>query len=347
MGFFIFTIMKNLFIIALSLSLIACGSSAPLVPVSQENVKTTTPVKTPDPTKDQVTMVFPNIAAMTTVAKTMEFLASDELQGRDTGSQGIEIAAQFIEARFKNAGVQPYFDTYKDEFNAKGRDAFNMVGMLPGTDPVLKNEVVLIGAHYDHIGTAKPVGDDTIANGANDNAAGTTAVLALADYFAKAKNNKRTLVFALFSAEEKGLLGSKHLAKKMKTANVDLYAMYNIEMVGVPMVGEDHLVYASGYELSNFPEKFNSYAGSNFIGFLPKAKEFNLFMRSDNYPFFLEFNVPAHTVSSFDFTNFDHYHGVKDEVGAMDFDFMEKVIKEMSKGLVGMTNSESKEIVMK
>jgi len=346
-GFFIFTIMKNIFIKALSLVLVGCGSSAPLLPVSQENVKTTTTIETPDPTKDQITMVFPNISTMTSVEKTMEFLAADELQGRDTGSQGIEIAAQFIKARFENAGVQPYFDTYKDTFDAKGRDAFNMVGVLPGTDPQLKNEIVLIGAHYDHIGTAQAVGDDTIANGANDNAAGTTAVLALADYFAKAKNNKRTLVFALFSAEEKGLLGSKHLAKKMKTANVDLYAMYNIEMIGVPMVGKDHLVYASGYELSNFPEKFNGYTGSNFIGFLPKAKEFNLFMRSDNYPFYLEFKVPAHTVSSFDFTNFDHYHGVKDEVGAMDFNFMEKVIKEMSKGLIGMTNSESKEIVMK
>lgn len=339
--------MKNILLIGLSLSLIACGSTSPLVKVSEENVVTTTETKKPDPTQDQVTMVLPDISKMTSIEKTMEFLSADELQGRDIGSEGIEMAAQFIEARFKNAGVQAYYDTYRDEFSAQGRDAFNIVGVIPGTGATLKDEIVLIGAHYDHIGTAKAVGDDTIANGANDNAAGTTAVLALADHFSKSKSNKRTIIFALFSAEEKGLLGSKHLAKKMKASSVNLYAMYNIEMIGVPMVGKDHLVYASGYELSNFPEKFNSYTESNFIGFLPKAKEFNLFQRSDNYPFFLEFGVPAHTVSSFDFTNFDHYHGVKDEAAAMDFTFMKKVIEQMSKGLEGMTNSASKEIVMK
>ncbi len=291
-------------------------------------------------------MVLPDIAQMTSVKKTIEFLAADELQGRDTGSPGIEMAAQFIEARFKNASVEPYYASYRDIFSANGKEAFNLVGVLPGVDPTLKNEIVLIGAHYDHIGTGKAVGDDSIANGANDNAAGTTAVLALADHFAKSKSNKRTLIFALFSAEENGLLGSKHLAKKMKKSNIDLYSMYNIEMIGVPMVGKDHLVYASGYELSNFPEKFNTYAGSNLVGFLPKAKEFNLFMRSDNYPFYQEFGVPAHTVSSFDFTNFDHYHGVNDEADLMDISFMEKVINEMAKGLEGMVNSPTKEILM-
>lgn len=319
----------------------ACGTPAPLVGVQSQNV----PPK-PDPKKNQVTMVLPDISKMTSVQKSMEFLASDELQGRDTGSAGIEMAAQFIESRFKNAGIKPFFNAYRDPFKAKGVEAYNVVGVIEGNDPKLKNEIIIIGAHYDHIGTAKAVGDDTLANGANDNAAGTTTVLAIADYFAKAKSNKRTLVFALFSAEEKGLLGSKHLAKKMKTQKVDIYAMFNIEMVGVPMVGKDHLVYASGYEKSNFPQVFNRYAGKKVIGFLPKAKEFNLFMRSDNYPFYQEFGIPAHTISSFDFTNFDHYHGVNDEVGELDIPFMESVIRAVIPGLEGMANSARKDIVM-
>lgn len=321
--------------------LVACGTPAPLVGVQSQNV----PPK-PDPTKNQVTMVLPDISKMTSVQKTMEFLASDELQGRDTGSEGIEMAAQFIEARFKNSGIKPYFNEYRDSFSVKGVAAFNVVGILEGNDPNLKSEIIVIGAHYDHIGTGKAVGDDSLANGANDNAAGTTTVLAIADHFAKAKNNKRTLVFALFSAEEKGLLGSKHLAKKMKAQKVDIYTMFNIEMVGVPMVGKDHLVYASGYEKSSFPEVFNRYAGKKVIGFLPKAKEFNLFMRSDNYPFFQEFGIPAHTISSFDFTNFDHYHGVNDEVSEMDIPFMESVIRAVIPGLEGMANSAGKDIVM-
>ena len=333
--------MRNIYIIIASFLIISCGSSAPLVGVSGDTTSTKR-----NPRENQVVMAFPDINKMTSVASTMEFLASDELMGRDTGSKGIEVAAQFIEARFKNAGVRPYFEKYRDPFVAKGKDAFNVVGVIEGSDPVLKNEVIMIGAHYDHIGYGKQVENDSIANGANDNAAGTTAVLALADHFGKTRDNKRTLVFALFSAEEKGLLGSKHLASRMKQKEVDLYVMFNIEMIGVPMKDKDHFVYASGYEMSNLPEVFNEYLGTKIIGFLPKAKEFNLFMRSDNYPFFLEFGVPAHTISSFDFTNFDHYHGVGDEVEKMNFQFMEGLIKRLSIGLEKMANSPSKEIKM-
>lgn len=349
MGFFIFKPMRKIALFfGVALTLISCGSA--LQPVNESNVPPPPPpvpkTPKPNPKEDQVTMVLPDIHKMTSVQKTIEFLASDELQGRDTGSIGIEIAAQFIEARFKNAGVQPYFDTYRDNFEVKGKPAFNIVGMIEGNDPTLKEEVIIIGAHYDHIGNGRPVGDDTIANGANDNAAGTTAVLALADHFAKAKSNKRTILFTLYSAEEKGLLGSKNLAKVLKKAAITPYVMFNIEMVGVPMKDKDHLVYISGYDLSNMPAKFNEYAGEKVIGFLPKAKEFNLFKRSDNYPFYQEFGIPAHTISSFDFTNFDHYHGVGDEADKMDFPFMETVIQKLIPGLEHMANTPNQEIKM-
>lgn len=347
MGFFIFKPMRKIILcFGVVFTLISCGST--LQPASQSNVPPPPlpEVPKPNPTEDQVMMVLPDIKKMTSVQKTIEFLASDELQGRDTGSIGIEIAAQFIETRFKNAGVQPYFETYRNNFDAKGKSAFNIVGKVEGNDPKLKNEIIIIGAHYDHIGKGRPVGDDTIANGANDNAAGTTAVLALADHFAKTKSNKRTIIFTLYSAEEKGLLGSKHLAKSFKKENSTPYVMFNIEMIGVPMVGKDHLVYASGYDLSNMPAKFNEYAGEKVIGFLPKAKEFNLFRRSDNYPFYQEFGIPAHTISSFDFTNFDHYHGVGDEADKMDFLFMETVIQKIIPGLERMANTPNQEIQM-
>lgn len=347
--------MRKLFLYAPLALLFACGSNKQV-----DTAKSS--IEKPDPTKNQVTMVLPDISAMTSVEKTIGFLASDELQGRDTGSPGIEMAAQFIEARFENGGIKPYFKTYRDPFVAKGRttfdkktakpivgksrDAFNIVGVIEGTDPQLKNEVIIIGAHYDHIGYGKKVAQDSIANGANDNAAGTTTVLALADHFAKARSNKRTLIFTLYSAEEKGLLGSKHLSARLKEAGLDLYTMFNIEMVGVPMVGKDHLVYCSGYDMSNIAAKFNEYAGEEVIGFLPKAKEFRLFYRSDNYPFYLDFNVPAHTISSFDFTNYEHYHGVGDEAALMDIPFMENVIQKLIPGISGMANSATKEIVI-
>lgn len=334
----------------------ACGTTQTI-----ETTKTTNTSK-PDPNTNQVTMVLPEIGKMTSIEKTIRFLASDALQGRDTGSDGIEMAAQFIEARFEHAGVQPYFDTYRDNFVAKdrttfdpktakpikGKDAkaFNLVGVIEGTDPILKNEVIVIGAHYDHIGQGEAVGEDKIANGANDNAAGTTTVLALADHFAKAKNNKRTLIFTLYSAEERGLLGSKHLSARLKEQGLNLYTMFNIEMVGVPMVGKDYAVYGTGYDLSNIAEKFNEYAGAKVIGFLPKAQEFRLFYRSDNYPFYLDFNVPAHTISSFDFTNYEHYHKVGDEADKMDIVFMESLVAKLIPGITGMANSAKQEITI-
>lgn len=278
------------------------------------------------------------------VREIMNFLASDVLQGRNSGSPGIEKAAVFIEKLFKENSLKPYFISYRDTLSNYEKAAYNIVGVLEGTDPQLKNEFIVIGAHYDHIGIKSPIKGDTIANGANDNAAGTTAVLELARYFGNAKTNKRSLVFALFSAEEKGLLGSKHLAKKLKEQEFNLYAMLNFEMVGVPMVGKDYLVYASGYERSNMADICNGYAGEKLVGFLPTAKEFNLFMRSDNYPFHNEFAVPSQTFSTFDFTNYDHYHKVGDEASLMDFSHMATVVNKFIPVVEGIANAAQKEI---
>lgn len=274
----------------------------------------------------------------------MNFLASDELQGRDTGSEGIAKAADFIENIFKENGVAPYFENYRDMLSNFDQPAYNMVGYIEGNDPNLKNEFIIIGAHYDHIGLIEEENGDKIANGANDNATGTTTVLELARYFGEAKTNKRSLIFALFSAEEKGLLGSKHLAQKLKNENLNLYAMLNFEMVGVPLQGKDHLTYLTGYEESNLAEIANNYSSETFTGFLPKAKEFNLFKRSDNYPFHEAFGVPSQTFCTFDFTNFNHYHKVGDEVSEMNFEHMASLINKSIPVIKGITNAATKEI---
>lgn len=272
------------------------------------------------------------------------YLASDELQGRDTGSEGIEKAATYIEDYFKANGVKPYFDTYRDSFTVKGKNAFNIIGYIEGTDPELKNEFVIIGAHYDHIGLITSVGGDNIANGANDNAAGVGTVLTMARYFSKTKSNKRSILFTLFSAEEKGLLGSKHLATTLKAKNIDLYLMLNFEMVGVPLIDKDYVAYASGYEMSNLAEKMNEYVGKKIVGFFPKAKEYQLFYRSDNFPFFKEFNVPSQTFCTFDFTNFDHYHKVGDSSDKMNFDHMANFVNTFIPAVRKAVNADTKEI---
>lgn len=278
------------------------------------------------------------------VRETLEFLASDELEGRDSGSPGIEKAAQYIEEVFADHGVKPYFSSYRDTLDNFKEPAYNIVGYVEGNDPELKEEYIIIGAHYDHIGIQKEgEGDDVIANGANDNASGTTGVLELAKYFGDSRTNKRSLLFVLFSAEEKGLLGSRHLARKLRTEKLNLYTVVNLEMIGVPMTA-DYTAYITGYEDTNMAEKMNAYAGKNLIGFLPKAKDFQLFKRSDNYPFFLEFHVPSQTICTFDFTNFEHYHKVGDEVELMDIDHMTSFISEMIPVMEKMANAASREI---
>jgi hypothetical protein len=104
----------------------------------------------------------------------------------------------------------------------------NVVGMLEGKSK--KEEVVIFSAHYDHLGNIGAVAGDSIANGADDDASGSTAVVALAKYFKKLGNNERTLVFVTFTAEEIGGYGSKYFSENMNPDKV--MAMINIEMIG-------------------------------------------------------------------------------------------------------------------
>jgi len=285
--------------------------------------------------------------SVTEVQSALNYLSSDELMGRKTGTQGIEDAAVFIEDKFQTYGVQPYFETYRDHFMINDIKGFNMVGYLEGSDPQLKDEFILVGAHYDHIGTGKEVSGDTIANGANDNAAGTVGVLQLAKYFAENGGNKRSIIFALFSGEEMGLKGSEHLAERLRSEDLNLYVMFNLEMIGVPMKAKNYKAYLTGFEKSNLAEKFNEYSGGEkVLGFLPQAQQMSLFQRSDNYPFFKAFNVPSQTVSTFDFSNYPYYHHVDDEFEFLDANFMASLIEDLIPGLVKMSNSEEMEIKM-
>ena len=278
------------------------------------------------------------------VAKTLSFLASDELEGRDSGSAGIEKAAVFLENLMKQNELKPYFKTYRDTLSNFDKPAYNIVGYLEGNDPKLKNEFVIIGAHYDHIGRIKAVNGDDIGNGANDNATGSTAVTELIKYFGKNKGNKRSILFVFFSAEEKGLLGSKHLSKKLHEEKMNLYFMFNFEMIGVPMNRTDMLMYITGFGKSNMADRINEISGEKLVGYIPMQTQYQLFRASDNYPFYTEFNVPAQTVSTFDFENFDFYHQPDDEFELMKPDHIAKVINKMILVLEVMMNTPTKEI---
>jgi Zn-dependent M28 family amino/carboxypeptidase len=281
------------------------------------------------------------------IQTSMEYLASDELDGRATGSEGIEKAAVYIENYFKEHGIKPYFETYRDTFKIQDIIGYNIIGMIEGNDPELKDEFIILGGHYDHIGKAKEVDGDSIANGANDDASGTVAAMEFGRYFAKTKTNKRSVLITLYAAEEMGLKGSSHLAEVLKARDINAYTMINFEMIGVPRAADVSMSYMSGYERSNFAEILNKYAGEEVVGFFPKAKEFNLFMRSDNFPFFKELNIPAHAISTFDFTNFDYYHHVDDEADQMNYEHMTSFITKVIPALEGMMNAPTKEVQLK
>ncbi|MEO6346948.1 MAG: M28 family peptidase [Aquaticitalea sp.] len=329
--------MKHFFIIFVLLICLGCKTK--IVETPQENIKEI-PKMSVTKSSDS------HFITSKELKETVSYLASDELQGRDTGSKGIEKAAIYLENKFKAYGVKPYFETYRDNFKVGEKDAYNIIGVVEGTDPTLKNEYILLGAHYDHIGFGKKVGNDSIANGANDDASGTSAVLAMSRYFAEKKTNKRSIIFALFSAEEIGLVGSKKLAEHLKASNLNLYTMLEIEMIGVPMVDKEYVAYITGFELSNMAQKINEYSDQTLVGLLPKAKEFQLFYRSDNYSFFKVFNEPSHTISSFDFTNFDYYHEVGDEADKMDYDFMASLVNKVIPAVEKMSTTPTREISM-
>ena len=281
------------------------------------------------------------------VAATLKFLSSDELKGRDAGSEGAEMAAKYLEDVFKKNGIKPYFATYRDTLTNYAITSYNIIGYLEGTDPVLKKEFVVLGAHYDHIGVAETaVNGDNIYNGADDNATGTTSVAELANYYGKTKSNKRSILFCFFSAEEDGLLGSKHLASKLKAQNFNIYTMLNFEMTGVPL-GGDVLSYLTGYGRSNMADKINEYAGKKVVGSNAFEMQYQLFRASDNYPFFMEFNVPSHTISTTEMTTFKFYHQLGDEFGQMDTKHMTGFIQEMIPVVEKMVNAPTKEIVLK
>jgi Zn-dependent M28 family amino/carboxypeptidase len=280
------------------------------------------------------------------IKTSMVYLASDALEGRATGSKGIEKAAIFIENYFNKNKIKPYFNTYRDTFKLGELIGYNVVGLIEGNDAKLKNEFIILGGHYDHIGQGKMVDGDSIANGANDDASGTIAAMEFGKYFAQSKTNKRSILITLFAAEEMGLKGSAHLAKRLKEESLNVYTMINFEMIGVQRAADKTMAYMSGYDQSNFALILNKYASEELIGYFPKAKEFNLFFRSDNFPFFKEFNMPAHAISTFDFTNFDYYHHVDDEVDKMDYEHMATFINKMIPALEGMINAPTNEVIL-
>ena len=190
----------------------------------------------------------------------------------------------------------------------------NVVGQLEGkTKP---DERVVFSGHYDHIGILQSVDGDSIANGADDDASGTTAVIELARYYKKLNNNNRTLIFAAFTAEEIGGFGSQYFSKQLNPDKV--VAMFNIEMIGKPSKWGENFAFITGYERSDFGEILKKNLAGTKFEFKPDPyPEQNLLYRSDNATL-ARLGVPAHTISTDQIDIDQLYHSVNDEVESLD-----------------------------
>ena len=165
----------------------------------------------------------------------VHILASDSLQGRQAGSDGAHMAADYIIEQFKEIGLKPFVgdSTYRQKFivGTSTRIYSNIIGYLEGSDPILKDEYIIIGAHYDHLGLREKGSETVIYNGADDNASGTAAMIEIARRL-RQKEGKlaRTILFVAFDAEEIGLHGSEYLASILPAEQVKF--MISMDMVG-------------------------------------------------------------------------------------------------------------------
>jgi len=200
----------------------------------------------------------------------------------------------------------------------------NVVGIIPGKKK--KDEYVIFSGHYDHIGIGKAnAAGDSIFNGANDDAAGTTAVIMLANYFAQKKDNERTLVFAAFTAEEIGGFGSQYFSKQFNSEKV--IAMFNIEMIGTESKWGTNSAYITGYERTDMGKILEkNLEGSQFKFYPDPYPQQNLFVRSDNATL-ARLGVPAHTISTSKMDSEKFYHTQDDEIETLDMKNMAEIIK--------------------
>lgn len=285
------------------------------------------------------------------VRAALSVLAADSLEGRATGTRGAARAARFIAAELRRHGVDPAGDDGYLQTVALARTTMpngrtrlvrlpdlgaldtipaerqvmdaNVVGIIPGSDPALRDEVVLISAHYDHVGIGRPVNGDSIYNGADDDASGVVAVLEIARALKSGPAPKRTVVFLLATGEEVGLLGTRWFIDHPPVPLERVVANLEVEMIGRPdsLAGGPGKAWLTGYERSTMGEMLRD--GGIPIVADPRPEQ-NFFMRSDNIAFAYR-GIPAHTLSSFNLH--EDYHRPSDEVDKVDFEHMARVIE--------------------
>lgn len=284
----------------------------------------------------------------------LSFIASDALEGRMTPSRGLDLAAEYIAAQFRRAGLEPagddgYFqnadwaETYRDLISERAKARVpapgdtpvrvrNVAGILRGSDPTLKDTFVIVSAHYDHIGVRRNCDaskEDCINNGANDDGSGTVGVIDLAAALSKLNPRpKRSILFVTFFGEELGLVGSRYYGRHPLVPLAKTVAQVNMEQVGRTDDSEGQRVNTLGgtgfgySDVSATVERACEMLGVKVFKHPKFSDEF--FGRSDNQSL-ADAGIPAHTLGvAFDFPD---YHKVGDEWPKVDYANMERIVR--------------------
>jgi hypothetical protein len=252
----------------------------------------------------------------------VERLADDTLEGREAGSRGGQAAGHYLGREFQRHGLAGGVNarSYYQTFGAQYR---NVLGLLEGSDPQVKSEVLVVGAHYDHVGYGNaqnsygPTG--YIHNGADDNASGVAGLLELVEAFSRLEGRpKRSILFALWDGEEKGLLGSEHWVAHPTAPLEKVKLAINLDMIG--RLGRNRVEtfgIRTGYGLRRFVSLSNAATDLPF--------DFSWTMREDSDHFsFYKRNVP---VLMFHSGLHSDYHRPSDDVEKLDFAGMERITR--------------------
>jgi hypothetical protein len=268
------------------------------------------------------------------------YLAGDEMKGRKNGSPEMKKAADYIAVSFKQSGLKPYSkeNSYFQEYTFKGRnntkiEERNVIGILEGSDPVLKNEWIILSAHFDHIGIGKPVNGDSIFNGADDNATGTITVMALARTIGSSPvKPKRSILFVAYSGEEMGKRGSMWFVGHPPIPLDKIKLNLNFEMEGESATLGKNRYIVTGHQFTNFDELLDTYNKNTKWEVARKYKSPEwIFMGSDNASLAIKrvgdkstLNIPAFTIVTTDDVSF--IHKVTDEPQLMDYENMASLV---------------------
>lgn len=231
--------------------------------------------------------------------------------------------------------LAPKADRYRIALHKKVEktELANVVGKIEGQR---KDQIVVFSAHYDHLGIIKPVNGDSIANGANDDASGTAAVVQLAKFYHQHGKPVRTIIFVAFTAEEEGGFGSRYFSEQLNPDQI--VAMFNIEMIGKPSKWGPNVAWITGFDRSTFGTILqNNVKGMDFKFMPDPYPKQNLFYRSDNATL-ARLGVPAHSISTTQI-DIDHdYHQVTDEIGTLDLSSLTNTIRAIAKASEGIVS---------